>query len=249
MALLHNTVIQSAMLGLRLTGIEPQLPLSPLNRAGGKNFYTGGHSPNKTSGMPNGHVHPSSWKMPMQSGGLSCYTTVTGSGAVSATGQAGLNMDATLTGSGDISSALASLIVSMAASISGSGTISSADARAFLDMVATITGSGSISAAPLTGLGELAASLTGSGTATGSTLTGTGAMSATIRGYGDLTPEGIRDAVWNALAASYNTSGTMGAKLNTASSGGVDLNALVTSASMGELLKNVPDNVWNKTLP
>jgi hypothetical protein len=138
-------------------------------------------------------------------------------------------MDATLTGSGDITSAVASLIVSMLATITGSGTISSADAKAFLNMLATITGSGTISNADLTGLGELIASLTGSGTAAGSTITGTGALSATIRGYGDLTPEGIRDSVWNALAVSYNTAGTMGAKLNSAASGGVDYNALAAA--------------------
>ncbi len=41
-----------------------------------------------------------------------------------------------------------------------------------------------------------------------------------------LTESGIAGAVWSAVAASYNTAGTMGAKLNTASSGGVDLDAL-----------------------
>lgn len=44
--------------------------------------------------------------------------------------------------------------------------------------------------------------------------------------FTELSPEGLANAVWNSLAAQYNDVGTMGNKLNTASSGGVDLNAL-----------------------
>lgn len=41
-----------------------------------------------------------------------------------------------------------------------------------------------------------------------------------------LTPEGIRYAIWNAIDSANNEPGTMGAKLNSAASGGVDYNAL-----------------------
>ncbi len=41
-----------------------------------------------------------------------------------------------------------------------------------------------------------------------------------------LTPEWIRFAVWSSLAGDNNIPGTMGEKLNTAGSGGVDINAL-----------------------
>jgi hypothetical protein len=44
--------------------------------------------------------------------------------------------------------------------------------------------------------------------------------------FTDLSPENLAREVWNAVASQYNDAGTMGAKLNTASSGGVDLNAL-----------------------
>ena len=44
--------------------------------------------------------------------------------------------------------------------------------------------------------------------------------------FTELSPEGLASAVWNSLSTEFNTSGTMGAKLNTASSGGVDMNAL-----------------------
>ncbi|MDG4595493.1 MAG: hypothetical protein P9F75_07335 [Candidatus Contendobacter sp.] len=42
-----------------------------------------------------------------------------------------------------------------------------------------------------------------------------------------LTVDGIVAGVWRALAADYNDAGTMGAELNMASAGGVDINALV----------------------
>ena len=54
-------------------------------------------------------------------------------------------------------------------------------------------------------------------------------ITANIRGYGDLTPEGIRDSVWNAALANYQTTGSAGKTLSTASSGGVDLNALAAA--------------------
>jgi hypothetical protein len=38
----------------------------------------------------------------------------------------------------------------------------------------------------------------------------------------ELTPEAVASAVWAAIASANNTAGTMGAKLNLASSGGVD---------------------------
>jgi hypothetical protein len=44
--------------------------------------------------------------------------------------------------------------------------------------------------------------------------------------FTELSPENLAREVWNAVAATYNAAGTMGAKLNTASSGGVDLSAL-----------------------
>jgi len=44
--------------------------------------------------------------------------------------------------------------------------------------------------------------------------------------YTELSPQSLANAVWQAQATENNVSGTMGNKLNTASSGGVDLEAL-----------------------
>jgi hypothetical protein len=45
-------------------------------------------------------------------------------------------------------------------------------------------------------------------------------MVAAAGGPESLSPEGLAAAVWRSLATSYNTDGTMGAKLNAASSAG-----------------------------
>ena len=70
----------------------------------------------------------------------------------------------------------------------------------------------------------------------GRTLNSTATLTsyATGRLYGSteelgLTVPGIVSGVWNAAAASYNTSGTMGQKLNNAASGGVDYDALAAA--------------------
>ena len=52
---------------------------------------------------------------------------------------------------------------------------------------------------------------------------------ATTIDTSSMTPVGVANAVLNALAAEYNTAGTIGAKINSAASGGVDYNALATA--------------------
>jgi hypothetical protein len=102
-------------------------------------------------------------------------------------------------------------------------------------------------------MGELISTLIGAGVIT-STLAGTGLLSSDIKSYGSLTPEGLRDTVWNAIASNYNVSGTMGQKLNNAASGGVDYEALAeavwdaevsgrTGAQSGKILEDVKAKV------
>ena len=71
----------------------------------------------------------------------------------------------------------------------------------------------------------------------------------------ELTPDAVASAVWSALAAEFNDAGSMGNKLNTASSGGVDLDALAASVwsyatrSMTTAEREaLADAVWNKTI-
>lgn len=77
-------------------------------------------------------------------------------------------------------------------------------------------------------LGAVAFS-TGNGTITltaSANIKALGQMTGEMTPFTELSPQGLAQAVWDSLASEYNTLGTMGAKLNTASSGGVDMNAL-----------------------
>lgn len=78
------------------------------------------------------------------------------------------------------------------------------------------------------GLAALTANLTGAGSVNANN-TALADITASIVGYGEATSQGIRDAVWSAIASEFNAPGSMGAKLNTASSGGVDVEALAAA--------------------
>jgi len=83
-----------------------------------------------------------------------------------------------------------------------------------------------------------------------------GSMIGTTDVATELTADSIAVALWNALAADYNDAGTMGNKLNTASSGGVDMDALAQTV-WEYALRSMPaaereaiaDATWAKTLP
>ena len=182
---------------------------------------------NSRASIPDGTRHPVAWLMPRVAGGLSARNTITGSGNATATAQSGYNIDATITGSGGVDSAstFLGLIVTLAATLTASGGISSASANALATMVATLTGSGDVSATAA-GLAELGATLTGSGGAVGNN-TALMDITANIRGYGDLTPEGIRDTVWNAILANYPEAGTAGSTLASAGAAGDPLLGVV----------------------
>lgn len=189
--------------------------------------FVGDGLTDKKASVPNGNRHPVAWQMPLVAGGLSSSNRVTGTGGINPLAMAqGMALDATVAGEGLISEAFAGLIVSAIATLTGSGDITAAELKAYLNAAATLSGSGDVHASSvLAALGWIESIVSGSGTASAQQYA-TGELGAVIRGYSDLTPEGIRDKVWQALAAEFNEAGTMGNKLNTASSGGVDIDAL-----------------------
>ena len=189
-----------------------------------------------SNALPGGHLSPSAWSLPRVSGGASSRNEILGAATFAGSGALGLNGVASLTGDGTVTSALLALVVSAVASLSGSGSLT-ADVVGKLEAAAALAGSGNVAGAA-GALASLLASLSGSGAAT-ATPYASGELGANIRGYSDLTPEGLRDAVWNALAASYNTAGTMGAAVQVGGGGGGltaqqvrDAMALATVASI-----------------
>ena len=149
------------------------------------------------------------------------------------------SLEAALTGSGTISSATVQLVVSMVASLSASGTITKAQAVAILQMVANIDGTASLTSA-LTAIGHLVATVTADASMS-PTMNATANMEADITPFTELSPESLAASVWNSIAADYNSSGTMGEKLNSAGTAGdpwtADLSGYNTADTAGLILK------------
>ena len=187
-----------------------------------RNQFFGEGITNKQASTPAGKKHPYAWVMAPQGGSISSFrrTNIAVDGHVTA--EMGFPRGGITRITVDGSAALG-----LVSSVSGNTTISVTASGNLLAVLSaagvttiTVDGSGSL---------EADAFITGATTVTVDghlDLMALGYMSGTTEEAG-LTPNGIANAVWNALAASNNTAGTMGNKLNTASSGGVDLNALV----------------------
>lgn len=188
--------------------------------------------------VPTGTEPPYSFNLAPKGGELSSTTSIVGTGDIDSSLLLGRFATASLTGSGDLTASM-SLITSLVAALSGSGTIS-ADLKTTLSMAAALAGSGSLSAS-LSLLMEFTAALTGTGSVTAN-LKGNADLEAAIYvNQSEATVQQIVDAVWNAVAADYNTSGTMGQKLNGAGSAGdpwtTDLSSYNTADTAGLILK------------
>lgn len=192
----------------------------------------------QNSNVPTGTEPPYVIMFAPKGGELSATTYVRGDGSIAGSLILGKVMEADLSGGGDLSASM-SLITSLLASLSGSGTLSGSLSTT-LALAANLVGSGNMSGS-LSLLIPLAANLTGFGEA-GGNLKGNADMHADIYvNQSEASVQQIVDAVWGALAADYNASGTMGQKLNGAGSAGdpwtTDLSAYNTANTAGLLMK------------
>lgn len=161
---------------------------------------------------PTGTQPPYSWLLAPKWWEMSATTTIWGSGAVVWAMSMGKTCTADLSGSGALVWSMA-LVSSMLATLSGTGGIT-ANLSATISMIASLAWSGSLAGS----LGlriPLSANLSGSGTITAN-LKGNADMSAHIYvNSGSATTQELVDAIWNALASSYNVAGTMGEAVQT----------------------------------
>lgn len=170
----------------------------------------------KRDGFPTGTNPPYSLVMGDKGALLSATTTISGTSSNTFAMAMGLAAQSAITGSGTISGSL-SLVIQLACNILASGTVS-ASLVGKLEMAASLSGSGDITSS-LKLLAFCVSEITGSGTVTG-TFKGNASLSADISSSSTLSPENLAAAVWNSIAASFNTAGTMGNKLNSAASAG-----------------------------
>lgn len=201
------------------------------------------------SATPNGHLSPSAWVLPKKAGGMSSRNV-----AGMSMGAVGLAVGGiTTTGSATLAISFATATGALIASGNGSAAMGFTVANALLTASIAGAGSASITFSATAPPGALAS---GYGTATmaitfanaqpyplndASPLrTGTASFAITgslvpyaigvMGGSTDnntvLTTSAIASEVWSTLATSFTAAGTMGNKLNSAASGGVDYTAL-----------------------
>jgi len=190
-------------------------------------------------GVPSAYASPYAWTLPPHSGGIGSNVGISGSGALSAAGALGMNMELTMAGTGSISDFNMGLIISAILSMSGIGGLSASMTGA-LNASMTMAGAGNMTGA-IGALASMVMEASGQGQMT-STMTATGNMTMTIYvNQSQATVQQLVEGVWNALAADYNSTGTMGQKLNGAGSAGdpwtTDLGAYTTPGTAGALLK------------
>lgn len=190
-----------------------------------RNQSVGQGIPSKLAGIPSGHLAPSSWVLPYKPGAMSSFTnlvvTVT-PGTLNLAAGVNISGDSTVTIT--VNPADGQLIVSavgstsitfnLAANLAGALSASGSTSFSFTVNNATL---GAIVDAVGATLVQFSAS---------ATPRATGNLSGDITPFTELSPQSLSAAVWETIAADFNDPGTMGNKLNLASSGGIDYDTL-----------------------
>lgn len=175
--------------------------------------------------LPNGGYPSLTWFIPQKVGQIGSSNQIYGNGDSIGILAGGRNGEASLTGAGDITNGNLTLIAQLIAALTGAGDITPPPSLiGTLFLTGNLTGAGAVNAV-INAFASVQADLSGTGTLT-LVPYATGALAANITGESVLSPQNLAAAVWSALAAQYNDSGTMGNKLNLAASGGVDYDAL-----------------------
>jgi hypothetical protein len=167
----------------------------------------------KRDSFPTGTNHPYSIIMGDKGSLLSATTLLNGTGTITTNLTQGINIESALTGTGTVTDAQLSLVTALAAALSGDGTITIANLVGVVSLASSLTGTGSLTAG-LNVIAFMNATLAGTSSVNAS-LRGTLSMEANIYvNQSQATIDELVAGVWNALAASYNNTGSMGEIMN-----------------------------------
>jgi hypothetical protein len=205
-----------------------------------QSFYTDdGLGLPATASGGTGTEPPYSNILAMKGGELSATTMLQGTGAIAPTMYISKDLSSTMGGSGTLEGSL-SLLSQLATALAGVGALQGGLSLG-LSLATTLSGTGALS--PSLGLlVGMIANLSGSGTVSAN-LTGIARLEASIFvNVSTATVNELVAGVWNALAADYNATGTMGEAMNGAGSAGnpwiTDLSAYNTANTAGKILKD-----------
>ena len=216
MGLKQNTSIL-AQLPLRQMGGGVAGIRSMWDRTDLRNQSAGQGIPSELAGIPSGHLAPSSWVLPYKPGAMSSFTSCVVQVSTSTpTLAAGRNIDGNTTVTITVNPADGQLVVSAVGSTSITftaaanlaGALSAQGAASFAFTVPNATLGAIVNA-------EGSAPITWSLSATPRAI---GVLSGDITPFTELSPQSLADAVWSAVANTYNASGSMGELLNSAGS-------------------------------
>ena len=190
-----------------------------------------------TTALPEGYLAPNAWLLPYELGSMTT-SNLNGSATLSSLGVAGLSGVVVMEGTG-VLEATGGLLAGLVVEMTGSGDLT-AIGGGLIEAIATMAGTGTLTGA-IGATAGLTVVMEGVGTLVASP-SGTGEMVLEIYvNESQATVDQIVAAVWSALAAEYNVSGTMGNKLNGAGSAGdpwtTDLSAYNTADTAGLILK------------
>lgn len=171
------------------------------------------------------------------SGTIPAISSVEGFGSLSGEIYSLISLASTISSQGILFADVLS-VISAISSLSGSGIIQNSNLISSLLALANISSSGQL--APfivgrldgfsnidgngnvlfsIKALAHVVGGIISSGNVSNALPIGKGSLSAEVTPFTDLSPQNLASAVWNSIATAYNTSGTMGYKLNNVSGG------------------------------
>jgi uncharacterized protein YkvS len=185
-----------------------------------RNQYAGSYP--RIASTPNGYSHPYSWIMAKTAGGMSSYNQLSMNLRETILNLAGgINVEANLNGSFNITQAQLDQIANLSASITGNINATNAQLAAVSQLLANITGSMTVTSAQIGAIIDMIASLSGNISKTNAAIFATASISADLSlTTGTVTPAQIAQAVWDESSAAHLAAGSTGKALSDAGSAG-----------------------------
>lgn len=190
------------------------------------------------SGTPYGYLAPISWVLPNQPGAMKIIGAGVSSGSATAAGGRAMEPVGAGTSIGSVAAGAVVPMVPQGAATS-IGAVAMAGAAAMVPQGAA-TSTGSVAAGGIINILALNGSASGTGAVT---LTALGFMVPESGGPTALSPEGLANAVLDALLADHNAAGTVGEALNNVGAGAnpwsSDLSTNTTPGTFGERVQKL----------
>lgn len=213
----------------RLTGSFDGRPGS-WQKGGLRNRFAGGFS-GTFGAYPSGGNHPNAYVLPQKPGAISSYTRSNGALTPGTnTLVPAVPMSVNTSGSITVTAAVLDQIISLVSNLSGNISVTTAQLSAAAGIAVSASGAISLTSAQLGAIISMICSPTGA-ISPAANMTALANLSSTIGGPTPLSPEGLAQAVWNALTATYQAPGSMGEAVGNAGAGANPWDELLSAST------------------